>query len=121
MLGQGGHGNTACLALGAHPNVSYNPEQALPAARGCPDSLSPHKAVPEVGRQLTLMEHRRHAWPVVKQIFLDKIQHFLSIYYVPGPVLDALVHMISLDPHDNSVKWLLQSLSSGESRGHGVF
>ena len=70
VLGQGSQENMdhSALALGTHPSVLHNPEQALPAGRGCPDSLSPHKAVPEVGRELTPTEHRLHSWPVRNQI-----------------------------------------------------
>lgn len=70
VLGQGSQENTdhSALALGTHPSVLHNPEQALPAGCSCPDSLSPHKAVPEVGRELTLTEHRLHSWPVRNQI-----------------------------------------------------
>ena len=70
VLGQGSQENTdhSALAIGTHPSVLHNPEQALPAGCSCPDSLSPHKAVPEVGRELTLTEHRLHSWPVRNQI-----------------------------------------------------
>lgn len=100
------------LALGAHPDVSCNPEQALPAARGCPDSFSPHKAVPGAGRELAVTEHRLHSWlSIARFLFFHKHQHFLSIYYVPGTELDTFVHMSSLDPRDNPVKGFLTFLS----------
>lgn len=92
VLGQGSQEKTdhSALALGTHPSVSHDPEQALPAGRGCPDSFSPHKAVPEVRRELTPTEHRLHSWPVRNQISYCKTQHFLSVYYGACTVLTLM-------------------------------
>lgn len=54
---------------------------------GCPDSLSPHKAVPDVGRELTDRTQTAFFGLSLSRFCFCNIQCFLNTYYVPGTML----------------------------------